>query len=92
MPTEIAPVVPYREGQHESTSHYKAHDLESSDDKDSNAEEYDKIESDLTPFFHFDVVSAVRAAESGLQWRHSSLSTDKKFDVKTDGQLVSESD
>ena len=71
-PTEIAPVVPYRGGRThlpagEGEEQMKARDVESIE----SAEEEAPIVSEDTPFFHFDLASAVRAAESGLARRNS---------------------
>lgn len=89
-PTEIAPVVPYRGGQLQ-TSPNKSSDVESPEDrtsKDSGVEEYEPIEPEVTPFFHFDIVSAVRAAEVGLSRRESTSTIDKDYNPKSDVDIT----
>lgn len=86
-PTEIAPVVPYRGGQQQTSLNIKSSDIESPgdrDDKGSGVEEYEPVEPEITPFFHFDIVSAVRAAESGLSRRESSSTIDQEYNLKSD--------
>ncbi len=63
-PTEIAPVVPYRGGRRQLDERHKLSDIEAIDEIPKE-EEVPIIPED-TPFFHFDLVAAVRAAESGL--------------------------
>lgn len=82
---EIAAVVPYREGQRDETiEEPKRPDLESGVDnkRPSRSREtavYGEDGAALvpldTPFFHFDLVGAVRAAESGLMRQLSRRSS-----------------
>ena len=89
---EIAAVVPYREGQrNETVEESRRSDLESGvDDKrpsrSCKTAVYGEDGAALvpldTPFFHFDLVGAVRAAESGLTRqlsRHSLTSGEEDF-------------
>jgi solute carrier family 26 (sodium-independent sulfate anion transporter), member 11 len=69
---DIASVVPYRDGV-EELPRFTKEDIESSDLKKRRSgsespspEGYAPIISTDTPFFHIDLASAVRAAESGL--------------------------
>ncbi|TFK90970.1 sulfate permease [Polyporus arcularius HHB13444] len=83
-PTEIAPVVPYRGGRRQLDERHKLPDIEAIDEVPKE-EEVPIIPED-TPFFHFDLVAAVRAAESGLgldRSESSSPSLDKSPVVKT---------
>ncbi|RDX48396.1 sulfate permease [Lentinus brumalis] len=83
-PTEIAPVVPYRGGRRQLDERHKLPDIEAIDEIPKE-EEVPIIPED-TPFFHFDLVAAVRAAESGLgldRSESSSPSLDKSPVVKT---------
>lgn len=74
IPREIAAVVPYRDGRSPDDISIRAtSDLESGDAKANIREEGQSIDniweplmSSHTPFFHLDLTSAVRAAESGL--------------------------
>ncbi|KAG6889735.1 hypothetical protein C0995_015033 [Termitomyces sp. Mi166 len=80
IPLDLASVVPYGE----STTNFVAiqdvnlaHDLESGDVKKSHSGPELQSESELviskdTPFFHIDLISAVRAAESGIGRSSSS--------------------
>ena len=73
LPTEIAPVVPYRGGRTQFGSDVetrKTVDIESLENADG-IEEDAPIVSEDTPFFHFDLASAVRAAEAGLSRRQA---------------------
>ncbi|RPD65885.1 sulfate permease [Lentinus tigrinus ALCF2SS1-7] len=63
-PTEIAPVVPYRGGRRQLSERQKQPDIEAIEEVPK--EEEAPIVPEDTPFFHFDLVAAVRAAESGL--------------------------
>ncbi|KAJ7632387.1 sulfate permease [Roridomyces roridus] len=73
-PREIARVVPYRELDGESSDdRFEPVDVESNGESKlpespnpSQKNEHAPIISTDTPFFHFDLVAAVRAAESGL--------------------------
>ena len=64
IPTEIAPVVPYRGGRSQINESSKAADIEAVEE--SLQAEGSPIVSEDTPFFHFDLSAAVRAAEAGL--------------------------
>ena len=63
-PTEIAPVVPYRGGRRQLADRQKQPDIEAIEEV--SKEEEAPIVAEDTPFFHFDLTSAVQAAESGL--------------------------
>ncbi|CDO76529.1 hypothetical protein BN946_scf184750.g9 [Trametes cinnabarina] len=63
-PTEIAPVVPYHGGR-SLPQEPKASDIEQAVQEISE-ERHGSIVPEDTPFFHFDIVSAVHAAEAGL--------------------------
>ncbi|KAI0781182.1 sulfate permease [Trametes elegans] len=63
-PAEIAPVVPYRGGRTLPEKH-KVVDIEAIDEEGVDVSEAPIVPED-TPFFHFDLTSAVRAAEAGL--------------------------
>ncbi|KZT11507.1 sulfate permease [Laetiporus sulphureus 93-53] len=98
LPTEIAAVVPYRGGQSmtKATDQQMVDDLEStwpvSEEPRFDTEETVSLDLQDTPFFHFDLVSAVRAAESGTLSRESdSSSITKSEDVSYD-KAVSEKD
>jgi sodium-independent sulfate anion transporter 11 len=74
-PREIAAVVPYRDGRlPDYTSSQLVSDIETGDvkvqirDQETNAElrTWEPLLPQETPFFHLDLSSAVRAAESGL--------------------------
>lgn len=73
-PREIAAVVPYRDGRlPDDISISAASDLECGNTKTNIREGGQNIDnvweplmSSRTPFFHLDLTSAVRAAESGL--------------------------
>ncbi|OCH95306.1 sulfate permease [Obba rivulosa] len=72
IPPEIAAVVPYRGGQIVSNTEPEHHsDVEapvpSKSESDYDAVQNAPIELENTPFFHLDIVSAVRAAESVLR-------------------------
>lgn len=69
VPSEIAAVVPYRGGQVAPSADPQHHDEEAP--APHKSEEYEitqnaPIELDATPFFHLDIVSAVRSAEGTL--------------------------
>ncbi|EJF62428.1 sulfate permease [Dichomitus squalens LYAD-421 SS1] len=64
VPIEIAPVVPYRGGRTEFSERHKAPDLEAIEETTKETES--PIVPQDTPFFHFDLTAAVRAAEAGL--------------------------
>ncbi|KAF5358352.1 hypothetical protein D9756_001890 [Leucocoprinus leucothites] len=75
VPREVAAVVPYRGGRSpDDASSNAPSDLETGDiktlvrDGEQSAElrSWEPLMSQETPFFHLDLVSAVRAAESGL--------------------------
>ncbi|KAI0665048.1 sulfate permease [Cubamyces menziesii] len=68
-PTEIAPVVPYRGGR-TLPKENKVTDVEAIEEisEDSQA----PIVPEDTPYFHFDLISAVRAAEAGLSSTQTS--------------------
>jgi hypothetical protein len=75
VPTEIAPVVPYRGGGRDrstwpddsSRSKIDVEAHESSDPRDGTySHDTGPILATDTPFFHFDLTSAVRAAEATL--------------------------
>jgi solute carrier family 26 (sodium-independent sulfate anion transporter), member 11 len=78
---EIAAVVPYRGGYKDSReneveiSHV---DIETLPARNNKSEAYgpngDFLIDTHTPFFHFDLLAAVRAAESGLSRRPSEVS------------------
>lgn len=75
VPTEIAAVVPYRDGQSSPVSVPASGDLESSlvsEEPRAGSEESAPIDLQDTPFFHFDLACAVRSAESGLERRTAS--------------------
>ncbi|KAF9653059.1 sulfate permease [Thelephora ganbajun] len=82
---EIAAVVPYREGQRGQTvEESKRPDLESDSDdmrpsRSRKTAVYGEVGAALvpldTPFFHFDLVGAVRAAESGVMRQLSRSSS-----------------
>ncbi|KAJ3562969.1 hypothetical protein NP233_g9243 [Leucocoprinus birnbaumii] len=86
-PREVASVVPYRDGRSpdDSSSIKAASDLETGDTKaavrdgEQSAElrSWEPLMSQETPFFHLDLPSAVRAAESGFD-RVTHLSDVKK--------------
>jgi sodium-independent sulfate anion transporter 11 len=89
---EIAAVVPYRDGQRDETIEGgKRPDLEGGagskqPSRSRNTAVYGEDGAALvpldTPFFHFDLVSAVRAAESGLMRqlsRRSSTSGEEDY-------------
>ena len=63
-PIEIAPVVPYRGGRTQFSEPQKAPDLEAIEETPKETE--GPIVPEDTPFFHFDLTAAVRAAEAGL--------------------------
>ncbi|KAH9951374.1 sulfate permease [Amylocystis lapponica] len=81
-PTEIAAVVPYRGGRAVPGAD-KLQDLESPVEARFEPGSGDVVEESAplaledTPFFHFDLVSAVRAAEGGLARRETRSSTSK---------------
>ncbi|OBZ75180.1 hypothetical protein A0H81_04563 [Grifola frondosa] len=83
VPMEIAPVVPYRGGRLEHTDDDKFGDLETADIdiQETIPGEAAPIVPENTPFFHFDLVSAVRAAESGLSREASRSSSMAKVPV-----------
>ncbi|KAI0747885.1 sulfate permease [Daedaleopsis nitida] len=64
-PAEIAPVVPYRGGRTQFDGQQKTADIEAIEEVPAKEDEAPIVPED-TPFFHFDLVAAVRAAESGL--------------------------
>ncbi|KAJ2917208.1 hypothetical protein MD484_g3170, partial [Candolleomyces efflorescens] len=76
-PREVAPVVPYRDGtSFEQPPISSTDDLEAGDIKKQPASESDVVDTELeplvptnTPFFHIDLASAVKAAESGVGTR-----------------------
>ncbi|KAI0721527.1 sulfate permease [Cerioporus squamosus] len=83
-PTEVAPVVPYRGGRRQLDERHKVSDIEAIDEEPK--EEVAPIIPEDTPFFHLDLVAAVRAAESGLgldRSESSSPSLVKSSVVKT---------
>ncbi|GBE82467.1 Probable sulfate permease [Sparassis crispa] len=89
IPLEIAPVVPYRGGRKVPTPD-KLHDEESGGSIQQVPSHLQDVEDESepislvdTPFFHFDLISAVRAAESGLARLHSQTSTTKS-DLKVE--------
>lgn len=72
VPREIAAVVPYRGGVEAPARVDKAEDEESKipdvvEEERQFQEEPSPLDLEDTPFFHFDLVSAVRAAEAGLR-------------------------
>lgn len=76
-PTEIAPVVPYRGGRRQLggiEEQQKTVDIESLED----AEEDAPISAEDTPYFHFDLAAAVRAAELGLVRRQGGAVPDSE--------------
>ncbi|GLB35321.1 putative STAS domain containing protein [Lyophyllum shimeji] len=74
VPPDLAAVVPYRDGRHDIAEQTVdlTSDVESGDIKKTNSRlseqtsELEPIVAEDTPFFHIDLLSAVRAAESGL--------------------------
>ena len=69
IPSEIAAVVPYRGGQAAPSADPQHHDEEAPVPAKSEVFEISQeapIEPENTPFFHLDIVSAVRAAEGSL--------------------------
>ena len=82
---EIAAIVPYSEGNRDETvEERKRSDLETGPDnkrpsRSRNTAVYGEDGAALvpldTPFFHFDLVGAVRAAESGLMRQSSQRSS-----------------
>ncbi len=64
-PAEIASVVPYRGGRTQLSEPSKAADIEAIEA--TLQEDGSPIVSEDTPFFHFDLTAAVRAAEAGLE-------------------------
>ncbi|KAI0646824.1 sulfate permease [Trametes meyenii] len=65
IPTEIAPVVPYRGGRTLLEKHQqKVSDVEAIEEIAEESE--GPIVPEDTPFFHFDLISAVHAAETSL--------------------------
>lgn len=76
LPREIAPVVPYRGGRREKwwveASNLSPEDVEAHDATLPHVSGDVPIVATETPFFHFDLTSAVRAAEAGVTgpaWR-----------------------
>lgn len=72
VPRDLAAVVPYRGGARDiyssSVALHHSEDLEVADGKQSTtpqADEYQPVVQEDTPFFHLDLQSAVRAAEGG---------------------------
>jgi len=69
-PRDLAAVVPYRDGRSDiyTSGVELREDVEVGDVKKSASQidEYEPIVSENTPFFHVDLQSAVRAAESGI--------------------------
>ena len=66
-PTEIAPVVPYRGGRSQIGEPSKAADIEAIEESlQADGGDGSPIVPEDTPFFHFDLTAAVRAAEAGL--------------------------
>jgi len=76
LPHEIAPVVPYRGGRRDKwwveDSNLGPEDVEAHDATLPHLSGAVPIVATETPFFHFDLTSAVRAAEAGVRspvWR-----------------------
>ncbi|KAG6920007.1 hypothetical protein DXG01_013356 [Tephrocybe rancida] len=76
IPADLAAVVPYRDGTSLNTRDIDLeHDLETGDTKKANNgsesshsdPDCEPIIAEDTPFFHIDLLSAVRAAESGVE-------------------------
>ncbi|EIW60605.1 sulfate permease [Trametes versicolor FP-101664 SS1] len=70
-PAEIAPVVPYRGGRRTLPEKNKASDIEAVEEIAEETE--GPIVPQDTPFFHFDLISAVHAAERGLSIQDRSV-------------------
>jgi solute carrier family 26 (sodium-independent sulfate anion transporter), member 11 len=75
IPRDLAAVVPYRDGRNDiSTSGLELHpsedievvDVKKSPASQNDSDKYQPIVPENTPFFHIDLQSAVRAAESGI--------------------------
>lgn len=72
VPREVAPVVPYRDGRSFDEPSISSEDIETGDLKKANVSEVvngfelEPIVPADTPFFHIDLASAVRSAESGV--------------------------
>ncbi|PCH38368.1 sulfate permease [Wolfiporia cocos MD-104 SS10] len=95
IPTEIASVVPYREGR-SLPGFPEPVDLESvlptsvTEEPRIEVEETAPVNLEDTPFFHFDLASAVQAAESGLsRMEPVSRSSLSKDDIKQIDQASS---
>ena len=83
FPREIAPVVSYRHELKERRPHHVSGDLESGVVEDARGAidpSYGEVVGDSapivqvdTPFFHFDLATAVKAAERGLKGDRRSL-------------------
>ncbi|KAI0340645.1 sulfate permease [Trametopsis cervina] len=89
--TEIAPVVPYRnvteisnEGPEKSDIEHPVSELRRGSSSYGSGDG-EPISLENTPYFHFDVVAAVRAAESGI---HRSLSTPSVNSASTGKRVV----
>ncbi|CCM02867.1 uncharacterized protein FIBRA_04979 [Fibroporia radiculosa] len=85
VPAEIAAVVPYREGQTLPGLRGPMTDLESTlpvnEERRDVREQTGPIDLPDTPFIHFDLVSAVHAAEGGLTKTDSRSSMSKAADL-----------
>ncbi|KAG5639597.1 hypothetical protein H0H81_010799 [Sphagnurus paluster] len=69
FPPDLAAIVPYRDGRSDLSEQGMEFidDIESGDTKKSQSDsELEPLISEDTPFFHIDLLSAVRAAESGI--------------------------
>jgi solute carrier family 26 (sodium-independent sulfate anion transporter), member 11 len=72
IPRDLAAVVPYRGGRSDISSGLELHPVEDAEvgyvkkSPTTQNDKYQPIVPDNTPFFHIDLQSAVRAAESGI--------------------------
>lgn len=86
VPKEVAPIVPYEDLPHEGT--HDTSDVESGVKRhvSSIRSRSSRVPAtlDATPFFHFDLESAVRAAESGLTYQYASGRSSEEGKHQTD--------
>ncbi|KAH9946319.1 sulfate permease [Epithele typhae] len=86
VPTEIAPVVPYRGGRTRVESQGKSADVEEAVEGVEADEADAPIVSEETPFFHLDLAAAVRAAEAGLSRSRTAASSTSSISSPVPGK------